>query len=370
MKFKSFFRIKFKYPSLMVFLFTTLLFSSPSVSAQTPQLSLVDIFTALRSNKATLSEKNEILAEGVKQRGITFTINKTLENELRNAGANDDLIQVIQQKSPVPDPIPPAKVESSLKPVATPPPPDFSFYRNRGNSKFVLGEYESAIKDYDEAINLNAGEAEIFISRGLAFYNNRQFNQAIADFGKAIELDPNESMTYYNRGNALQEIGKFEKALTDYKNATELDSENELAMTAYENLEAKLKTNSAPPKLQMAANSNATKEIVQTVKATEKPSEKSAPNTPVAVESFQELAINLATPGYPSFERSNNISGIVTVKVTIDIEGKVISAEAVNGPKGLRRPSENAARRSKFKPYLVETKPVSATGFITYNFQL
>ncbi|MDQ3635852.1 MAG: energy transducer TonB [Acidobacteriota bacterium] len=46
------------------------------------------------------------------------------------------------------------------------------------------------------------------------------------------------------------------------------------------------------------------------------------------------------------------IVGLVTVEVIINKDGKVISAKAINGPKGLRRPSEIATRNSTFKPYM------------------
>ena len=63
-----------------------------------------------------------------------------------------------------------------------------------------------------------------------------------------------------------------------------------------------------------------------------------------------------------------NIKGKVTVQVTLDEEGKVISAKATNGHSLLRAVSEEAVRNSKFKPALVGNRPVKATGFITYNF--
>jgi protein TonB len=62
------------------------------------------------------------------------------------------------------------------------------------------------------------------------------------------------------------------------------------------------------------------------------------------------------------------ISGNVRVKVLIDERGQVISAKALDGPKGLREASEQAAMKARFAPTLLEGKPVKVSGVITYNF--
>src|SRR5947209_5798559 len=70
--------------------------------AQSSQLSLADILIALRSKKADIGEKNKILAEAVKQRGITFSLTPEIEKELDGTGAANDLIAAIRQKMPAP----------------------------------------------------------------------------------------------------------------------------------------------------------------------------------------------------------------------------------------------------------------------------
>jgi protein TonB len=46
----------------------------------------------------------------------------------------------------------------------------------------------------------------------------------------------------------------------------------------------------------------------------------------------------------------------------------VTSAKAVDGHQLLRQSSEDAARRSKFKPAMLNGKPIKSTGVITYNY--
>jgi TonB family protein len=376
MNFLSFPRIGFKrLRFISLFLLTpfilSLTFFSNSASAQQTQLSLVDIITVLRSKKATPAEKNQLLTEGVKQRGITFAINADLEKELRLAGADDALVAAIREKSPVikVSSTPQPKVEASPVPVSTPKPPDFAFYQNRANANFVMGEYDAAIVDYNKAIELNPKEPTVYFSRGIAHFNNKSFIPAIADFDKVIELDPKEAMAYFKRGNALEKTGNFEKAMTDYQKAVELDPDNEPAKTALQKLQAAL------PKPTPTTPTNNTavvqkKEPVQQNIPAATTTETTNSNEPTNFGALNRFASKLAIPFYPAIERQRNTEGLVTVEVSLDEEGKVLSAKATSGPRGLRQPAEDAVRKSKFNPVIVDNKPVKATGYINFNFKL
>src|ERR1041384_1207331 len=71
-----------------------------SVAAQPAQLSLADILIALRSKKVTLAERNKLIGDAVKTRGITFTLTPEIEKELQTTGADKLLIDAIRTKIP------------------------------------------------------------------------------------------------------------------------------------------------------------------------------------------------------------------------------------------------------------------------------
>lgn len=81
-------------------------------------------------------------------------------------------------------------------------------------------------------------------------------------------------------------------------------------------------------------------------------------------------AIDLPQPPYPPAARAVRASGQVSVQVTVDEKGKVISASAVSGHPLLRSAAVQAARQAKFKPTLLAGQPVRVTGVVTYNFAL
>jgi protein TonB len=60
----------------------------------------------------------------------------------------------------------------------------------------------------------------------------------------------------------------------------------------------------------------------------------------------------------------------VTVQITVDEGGRVVSASAVSGHPLLRAAAEGAARQARFSPTLLSGQPVKVTGVITYNFVL
>jgi TonB family protein len=80
-------------------------------------------------------------------------------------------------------------------------------------------------------------------------------------------------------------------------------------------------------------------------------------------------AVDLPKPPYPPAARAVRATGAVTVQVTIDENGTVISASAVSGHPLLRAAAEAAARNAKFGPTLLSGKPVRVTGTIVYNFE-
>lgn len=75
-------------------------------------------------------------------------------------------------------------------------------------------------------------------------------------------------------------------------------------------------------------------------------------------------------PSYPAIAKAAGAEGTVSVRVTVDEEGNVVRAEAVSGHPLLLSTAVDAARQSKFKPTLVESRPAKVSGVISYVFTL
>ncbi len=357
-------------------LLLTLMFVCQIGQAQQTQLSLADILIGLRSKKATLPERNKLLSDAVKVRGITFTASTEIETELQNTGASVELLEAIRQRSLKTDAAPNIKsgvpvmaASFASAPPVKPAAPDFAFYQKRAYENAVKGEYDLAVNDYSEAIKLNPKEVSLFINRGRAHQNKKNYDLAIADYNTAIELNPKEATAYFNRGDSHEKKGNAPQAMSDYQKVLELDANNESAKINLKRLQAdQLKAEQAKTEQLKAEQLKAEQAKIEQAKIQEAAAAK--PKVPESVELGQlnALAVKLATPVYPPTAQTMNIQGKVTVQISLDEEGKVVSVKAINGHQFLRAAGEDAARRSKFKPTLVGNQAVKATGFIVYNF--
>ncbi len=246
---------------LLILPILTITVNWQSGNAQAAQLSLTDILIALRSKKATLVQKNDILTEAVKQRGVTFTLTSQIEDELRNNGASVELIGAIRQKSPTPNPTPITvpKTTPTLTPLPTPTPPDAAFYQKRADDFLAKGDYDRAIADYDEVIKLNPKDAVAFYSRGFAYHYKSNRTRAFEDYKTAMDIKPelasepmmqcvfhnatksenidkviedcsktinsssNFALAYFIRGNAYLEKKDNDQAILNYNKTVELN---------------------------------------------------------------------------------------------------------------------------------------------------
>lgn len=333
------FSTKFAAPLLM------LCMSAAAWSQISPPLSLADLLVGLRSKKVAIEERNKILADAVRARGVTFGYSEDIEKELATTGADANLLMAVRQKAAA------NKPPAPVKPVPTPTPaPDFSFYKVRADSSAGKGDFTNALADYNKALELKSDNAAAYLSRGQTYLGMKQFDQALADFDKAAELSPKDSMIYFNRGIAYEKLNDQKKALPDYQKAVDLDAGNESAKVSAKRIldeQAKLVAK-APP-------------IPEPVK------------TPEFLNMGTLSSANaekMVMPIYNPLAQKANIEGKVEVEVELDVEGNVVSAKAVTGHQMLKSAAEDAARRSKFKPAMFNGKPIKGKGMIFYNFSL
>ncbi|WP_442948973.1 tetratricopeptide repeat protein [Nostoc sp.] len=70
----------------------------------------------------------------------------------------------------------------------------------RGYARHFLKDYQAAIKDYTQAIQIAPKNVTAYIKRGDAQYSLKKYQAAIDDYTKAIRLSPDSVDAYKNRG--------------------------------------------------------------------------------------------------------------------------------------------------------------------------
>jgi TonB family protein len=96
--------------------------------------------------------------------------------------------------------------------------------------------------------------------------------------------------------------------------------------------------------------------------------EKKLPVTIVHSSVINGKATNLPKPLYPAPAVAVNAQGEVSIKVLLDENGNVISAQVVSGHPLLRSSALQAARSAKFSPTILNGQKVKVDGTIIYRF--
>ncbi len=91
---------------------------------------------------------------------------------------------------------------------------------------------------------------------------------------------------------------------------------------------------------------------------------------PIEGGALNSKALSMPKPVFPEEAKRLKVSGPVTVRIVVDENGKVISAQATDGPAPLRAPAEAAARQATFAPTTKDGITVKVAGTLTYDFKL
>jgi protein TonB len=75
-------------------------------------------------------------------------------------------------------------------------------------------------------------------------------------------------------------------------------------------------------------------------------------------------------PVYPEEARTDKVTGVIVMAATVDDQGKVANLSVVSGPELLRAAALTAARQWKYRPYLLNGRPVFVLSTITINFSI
>jgi tetratricopeptide (TPR) repeat protein len=104
-----------------------------------------------------------------------------------------------------------------------------SFFYERGNISLDHFEYESAIADYNKAIQKDPKNYKIYHNRGMAKMERGLTKEAISDFDRTIELMPLSTYAYTKRGTCRITLGDYAGAKQDSSTAIGIDSNSAVA---------------------------------------------------------------------------------------------------------------------------------------------
>jgi tetratricopeptide (TPR) repeat protein len=92
----------------------------------------------------------------------------------------------------------------------------------RGRALIGEGRLEQAAEDFQKAVTLKPDYAEAYDTLGWLFSRRGEFDSAIEALSKSIELKPENGWAYYQRGRVFFEKGDRDRALADEEKSCKL----------------------------------------------------------------------------------------------------------------------------------------------------
>ena len=97
-----------------------------------------------------------------------------------------------------------------------------------GSICYESGRFFDALGFFNPLLEKGKGGKELFLSRGLTYYQLHTYKQAENDFSMALDLDPKDPNVYFNRGKARLALEKNRKACYDFGKAFKMGNRDAL----------------------------------------------------------------------------------------------------------------------------------------------
>jgi predicted O-linked N-acetylglucosamine transferase (SPINDLY family) len=96
-----------------------------------------------------------------------------------------------------------------------------------------MGRIDESILTYEQAIQIDLNNADLYNDLGILFKNKSELNQSLNNFDLAIKLRPNFAEAHKNKGNVLHELGFLHESQLSYKAALKLNANYKLLLGTY-----------------------------------------------------------------------------------------------------------------------------------------
>lgn len=168
-------------------------------------------------NKAYLMNRADVRSLQEKYQEAKEDVNLLLAREPHAADLHFEMGRILLADKDT------AGAEASFGNVVKYAPYEAAGWSARGFLRMQQNHLDSALVDFNKAIELGSKWPGDYINRGVIYYKKHDYRNALADYDEAIHLAPDNLQCYYNRGTLRSELGDYNNALADFDKVLEID---------------------------------------------------------------------------------------------------------------------------------------------------
>jgi len=94
---------------------------------------------------------------------------------------------------------------------------DVGAWRLLGNVQIRRGNPHAGLASYDRALALDAGDAQLWLQRGILLQSLRHWEAALQSYGRALEIAPNFAQAWVSSAKVLTSLDRPKEALDTYR---------------------------------------------------------------------------------------------------------------------------------------------------------
>src|SRR5262249_50256236 len=86
----------------------------------------------------------------------------------------------------------------------------------RGDAHNERGEFDDALKAYDNSVRLDPGAAYVRRKRAMVYFNKGRYDDAFAEAEQALHLDPAQFLAHHCKAWVNVQRGEYDRAIDDF----------------------------------------------------------------------------------------------------------------------------------------------------------
>jgi len=158
-------------------------------------------------------------------------------------------------------------------------------HRQAGNQHFKKGEFNLALKEYEEASRRNPKDAKVFNNKATVFVKMLKFNEAMKEVDQCLELDPTFIKAILRKASIYSFNKEYHKAIETFESILKIDANNAEAKAGISQTQQKIA-------MSMNAGTNAPGDDERAKRAMSDPEIQSIINNPMVRAALQNVNEN------------------------------------------------------------------------------